>query len=92
MLTPRKHVPRMAAIHDSVVRGVLRLGLLERRHAVGHGLHAGQRDGAAGERAQQHVEAEAPVALLASMASSLTHALGDRADVLHEDAVRSRWR
>ena len=43
---------------DHRVGGVLRLGLLERRHAVGDRLHPGQGDRAAGERLEQQEDAE----------------------------------
>ena len=56
--TPRKQRAEDHAHDGDRRRRVLRLRLAERRHAVGHRLDAGQRDGARRERPQQHQQAE----------------------------------
>ena len=48
---------------DERLRRVLRLGLLERRDAVGDGLDAGERDGAGREALQHQEERQRPAAL-----------------------------
>ena len=55
---PTKMTPSRTAIAIIVLAALRRLGRLERRHAVGDRLDAGQRDRAAGERAQQQERAQ----------------------------------
>ena len=55
---PKNSVPRMNAIHTSVVGRVLRLGPPERGHAVGDRLDAGERDRARREALEEEEEAE----------------------------------
>ena len=74
----------MAIVNDAFV-GSLRLA--ERRHPVGHRLHAGEGHGAGRERPQQHQDAERGGAFgqLAGFLRQLVE--GDRSEILHEDAV-----
>ena len=57
--SPRNMTPRREPMMTSVVAGVLPLRLLERGHAVGDRLDAGDRGAAGGERVQHHVERRA---------------------------------
>ena len=59
-MIPMNRTASRTAIAIIVFAGVLRFGRLERRHAVGDRLGAGQRHRAAGEGLQEQEDADRP--------------------------------